>query len=459
MYTQGQIIAVRGRQRLVYDLTGDDGVQYGHIEDERGTYDPRPIYAILARGYWQEPPAPAVIKFAPGLRPVLKHGSHNQKDHGRRSPGAEPLRPRQKLSPTVRGVPRTFTTDDPSDPANLSPESRASLADAMQKVYGITDDEIDANLDALYQRAEASGAVGVGKDWYRHGGDVMAERAAAHGLTREHGNAVAAAMSPQREWESNVVVADYVMGLAVRNPEIPPMDRVLSRDVRIEGVSKNTEVRKPAREWLDDELSARGLGTSADVIGKPLDSIDPKAQAVVVRILSQAGYYTGPGGTDNGPLTHPAMRKDGTWGENKVSWGAGDNPTIKALELARTPAGPALQAATEGALHGMKVRSFYNNLNFGTDNPRADVTMDTHALSAALGRVVPAKSPEGNTMFGGPPSSAPEGWQGTYPVFAAAYRRVAARHGLPVHELQAALWVQWRNETDGMPIITHSDRL
>lgn len=54
MYTPGQVIATRGRQRLVYDTTVD-GVEFGHIEDERGVHPQHTLVAILARGYWKPP--------------------------------------------------------------------------------------------------------------------------------------------------------------------------------------------------------------------------------------------------------------------------------------------------------------------------------------------------------------------------------------------------------------------
>lgn len=55
MYTPGQVIATRGRQRLVYDSVDAEGTQFAHIEDQQGAHPPRPLLAILARGYWKPP--------------------------------------------------------------------------------------------------------------------------------------------------------------------------------------------------------------------------------------------------------------------------------------------------------------------------------------------------------------------------------------------------------------------
>jgi len=44
------------------------------------------------------------------------------------------------------------------------------------------------------------------------------------------------------------------------------------------------------------------------------------------------------------------------------------------------------------------------------------------------------------------PSFVGLGLSGTYPVFADAYRRVAAEHGLKAHQAQAIIWLQWREE-------------
>jgi hypothetical protein len=85
------VIAVRGSgDRLVRLLfeTQYEGVDYGvmlNTDGERS--NPSPVTAILAKGYWDTPPAtdPAVVKFAPGLTPVLKHPGHgDQKVHGRK---------------------------------------------------------------------------------------------------------------------------------------------------------------------------------------------------------------------------------------------------------------------------------------------------------------------------------------------------------------------------------------
>ena len=55
MYSPGQVIATRGRQRLVYDLTDEEGTQFGHIEDQNGVHPTQPLLAALARGYWKPP--------------------------------------------------------------------------------------------------------------------------------------------------------------------------------------------------------------------------------------------------------------------------------------------------------------------------------------------------------------------------------------------------------------------
>jgi len=85
----------------------------------------------------------------------------------------------------------------------------------------------------------------------------------------------------------------------------------------------------------------------------------------------------------------------------------------------------------ESILGGRKVRSFYANIVSPT--VAGTVTIDRHAVAAAWGTVhVPDKILER---------------AGAYQRVAGAYRTAARQLELLPHQLQAIVWVQWRQET------------
>ena len=367
------------------------------------------------------------------------------------APVVRRISPRDKFEPLKSG-PREYATSDASTMKNLPSELREKLREALLKEYGVTPEEIEENLRDLYERARTSGAVEAGMRWYEDGGNFAAAYAKSYGLTREQGAAATAALSPLREWEDNVALARYVMDVVMEDPEIPDMSRDLTKSIVVDGKMK--KVSKPAREWVEETFAQRGLGNVDDIIGKKMSELSIDQQSVLIRLLSQAGYFT----EDGEKLSYMTVNKKGEPVRKFVGWPSGDVHTAKAIEILR--ANPEdVERTIDESLQGMKVRSFYNNLAFGSTEPpplRPDITMDTHAMSAALNKAFPSKSREKSVFFGGPPSSAEYGFRGFYPIFADAYRKIAEENGLEPHHFQALIWLQWRNEQDGLPIIVHS---
>jgi hypothetical protein len=95
------------------------------------------------------------------------------------------------------------------------------------------------------------------------------------------------------------------------------------------------------------------------------------------------------------------------------------------------------------------VRSFYNNI-LDPHSANNDVTIDTHAVGAALLRDLGQKSVPVAQNFGtgnktpgfkGASGSIKTGNKGTYPLYAEAYHRAAKELGLQPRQLQSAVWV------------------
>jgi hypothetical protein len=87
-----------------------------------------------------------------------------------------------------------------------------------------------------------------------------------------------------------------------------------------------------------------------------------------------------------------------------------------------------------------KIRNFFNNI-VDPDNPAGFVTMDTHAIAAALLRPFGGSSTEVGHNFGtATKNSSVYGIKGVYPVFGEAYRRAAAERGILPRAMQSITW-------------------
>jgi hypothetical protein len=86
-----------------------------------------------------------------------------------------------------------------------------------------------------------------------------------------------------------------------------------------------------------------------------------------------------------------------------------------------------------------KIRSFYNNIA----NPNSEidhVTIDTHAVAAALFEALAGTDTEVTQNFGGTGSSDVLGVGGTYGLIAEAYRDAAKKAGVRAREMQSITW-------------------
>ena len=87
-----------------------------------------------------------------------------------------------------------------------------------------------------------------------------------------------------------------------------------------------------------------------------------------------------------------------------------------------------------------KVRNFYNNI-FTPMSDKGYVTIDTHAVAAALFKPLSGNSKEVSHNFGtGASASKITGYRGTYAIFEEAYRRAAKERGVLPREMQSITW-------------------
>ena len=279
-----------------------------------------------------------------------------------------------------------------------------------------------------------------GKKWY-DGARAITEKWAKEYNIPDHAVAgVLAAMSPQKDWYQNVSLAHRVIhtmkGMGDNHYHgfafSPEMEKTL----------QGTEsLNKPEYSGIHDMIRGKSLG-DLDRANIP-DDERAIAKAMWIRLHDQ---------TYN-PKEYHIVNPEGTLGE-LVKTKAGANAgagwgslteIAKAVQALDTAHDPDKLSELMGEKH--KVRNFYNNI-LHPNSSKGDVTIDTHAVAAALMRPLSGNSVEVAHNFGsyagkGQPNaggSSISGVQGTYPLYSEAYRRAAKARGIHPREMQSITW-------------------
>jgi hypothetical protein len=255
--------------------------------------------------------------------------------------------------------------------------------------------------------------------WYESAHKIADDISSKYGKTLRQGAAVMAALSPQKDWNMNVSLAKRVMDI-YHNPE---------------GKEMGDKEMDKAREI--------GFGSIADKIrGRDFADLMPTEKAAFIRIWDEANNDRSHKNIDpaTGNETNTVLNEDGS--PTDIVWGS-----LK--EIAK-----AVGVLEDGSRRGIhdnlgkshKVRNFYNNI-LDPNNPAGHVTIDTHAVAAALLRAVGGLSKEVNDNFG-TPSNVNTGMRGMYPIYAEAYRQLANELGIQPRQLQSVVWEHVRNMFD-----------
>lgn len=266
------------------------------------------------------------------------------------------------------------------------------------------------------------------KLWY-DGARAMSERLAEdHGIPVQSVAAVMAALSPQKDWYQNASLGERVIDIHMHFTQgnavaFLPDNKMKATARRIFPQDKDKAQRLLVMRSTYSDL------TEANDKAMWLRIYDETYNPRGFRVLSPEGEFVGEA-------------------TGKVAWGSKAEITkaVRALE------DPSLENLTAimGAKH--KVRNFYNNI-LAPNAPDGDVTIDTHAVAAALIRGLSGGSAEVHHNFGSSPGKdkQPKGWQaaknindngaqGTYGIYAEAYRRAAKQRGVSPRELQSITW-------------------
>jgi hypothetical protein len=283
-------------------------------------------------------------------------------------------------------------------------------------------DQMVGNLLALHD-AVPEDTRARSQLWYDGANNIVKNWENQYGVPAHAGAGMLAALSPQKDWFMNVSLGGRVMHIMreyANSPWTPEM-------------SETAKAIYGKDQYADQlaELSGKKLNDLKDPIQKAmwLRTFDQTYFPREHSIVTPEGYDAGTRMTDKGV-------------PYKTGWGS-NNDIAKAINIFENPTRENI-SANLGTQH--KVRNFYNNIYY-PDDPSGHVTIDTHAVAAALLRPLSGKSTEVAHNFGsgvvgsvGPKNSSITGMQGTYAPYAEAYRDAAAQRGLLPRQMQSITW-------------------
>lgn len=263
------------------------------------------------------------------------------------------------------------------------------------------------------------------KKWYDGANTIANDWTKKYGVTERQASGVLAVLSPQMDWFKNVSLAERVMHIWQNRQDTvwtPAMTRWTETWFE-NAYDEDTIARR--QEVLND---ARRLE------GTPLFEMDEADAARFIRVFDET-YQD---------KSYRLVTPEGGFGENVTNADDGEAgvtwPGFDTIEK-------AISILNDGSFRNIdeklgtnhKVRNFYNNI-INPNSADGHVTIDTHAVAAALMKPVTGNSIEVQENFGKVAKNSMTGSMGTYALFADAYRDAAAKRGVLAREMQSITW-------------------
>ena len=294
------------------------------------------------------------------------------------------------------------------------------------KVLELFRENIVNNLMFLYNKVPAS-IRNRSKLWYDGANKIADEMASNYDMSLRQIAAIMAAMSPQKDWFQNVSMAERAIDVLKKQGDqawTPDMLKYAESYVKETKDRKEREKRQDAFEKIKRVAKA----------GTVLDDMDEKSAAAFIRAYDEAFHSRNYRiVTPEGGFGDLVRNNDGK--PSTMMWST-YGPIEKAVSIFRDGSRENVSQQL-GFEH--KIRSFYNNIA----NPNSEidhVTIDTHAVAAALFEALAGTDTEVTQNFGGTGSSDVLGVGGTYGLIADAYREAAKRAGVRAREMQSITW-------------------
>lgn len=294
----------------------------------------------------------------------------------------------------------------------MSPEDRAKFVSAMQK------ENLEWVMDKLPKNFQDRAKL-----WYTGANRFSEELSNKFGIPRASVSGVIAALSPQKDWFQNASMAERVLDAAINNRTFP----------------WSTEMTAVPEKYGTFLTGGRGKNREIweSIKGKSYDQLETIPQkAMWIRAFDEA----------HNPKTYRALTPEGDLGEimiadtgkpATVGWGS-FNEIEKAVAAMESGGDFKILSDAMGGAH--KVRNFFNNIEVPFSD-MGDVTIDTHAIAAALMRPLAGDNKltkQGLGLVGG--TSKSFGTRGNYGFIADDYREVASNRGLLPREVQSITW-------------------
>jgi len=302
------------------------------------------------------------------------------------------------------------------------------------------------------------------KQWYdgaRKQVDIWVDR---YGLEPRQVAAVIANLSPQKDWFMNMSLAERMMDVySYRQDYVADaeMNKAFTRIVLKDEKGKLIQVSKIAKDTTREAFKLQ-RDIWKKIKNQPLSGVEkvlsPEevslGQAIWIRMYDEANHSRSfRVMSPSGEIMGPSMGKDGP---QKVAWGS-FTEIMKGVQVLRDG---SLESVSLSLGDAHKVRNFYNNI-VAPDSQLGEVTIDTHAVAAAVFKPLSAKGYEVSHAFGSTPpkdtlgipegvvragagSSAKFGAGGTYGIIADAYREAAEKLGILPRQLQSITWEEIR---------------
>jgi hypothetical protein len=261
------------------------------------------------------------------------------------------------------------------------------------------------------------------KLWYDGARKLTEDWSKRFDTTREGVAGVIASLSPQKDWYQNVTLAERVFEV-IKNRQ----DEAFTGPIEQWARTKMTSGQSPKRLVQDEVING--------MAGKKLSQLSDYEKAVFVRAFDEVNNTrTYPIVSPEGQMLDIARKADGT----PATYAWGDfNSIAKAVKIAGSP---NKKTVSESLGFEHKVRSFYDNILLPNNPEKGDVTIDTHAVAAALMLPLAGSDvPVAHNFGQGVPGSSVYGTSGTYGIYADAYRLAAQERGILPREMQSITW-------------------